>query len=396
MPADRSTRAWLETLDDDELQVLLEARPDIRRGAALRDLDDLAARIEHSMSVTNVVLHLPQPAVEVLEVVTALGGGASTIRIIDLLDDGGRETEEHAHLALDWLDVLESLGLAWQFDEVYAVNPGIHRVLVDPLQMGAPARALVDGLTVDRLKTLYSGLGVAPPPRKGELLDGIEDLYADESRIRQAVARAPEQVATMLAAHAAEVGRASMAGVEVVDEDIEYWKPSYRERYQQVTAMRQWAVQNGLALGEGYYSYSYAPVLFPSEVMLALVPPSYVAPFHPLQPSVPTTEVSDVQIEHDSASAVTATVAAMLAVLESTVRTPVQELKSGGVGTRELNRVAKTVGVDVAEVRLGLELGALCEFFPRDRPISATGEFEQGAGSPLLSAPPTCCLPGGR
>lgn len=140
--------------------------------------------------------------------------------------------------------------------------------------------------------------------------------------------------------------------------------------------MHQWAVQHGLAIG-AVYAYSYSPVSYPSEVMLALAPPTYRAPFHPRPPTVPVADVSEVQTERDSAAAVTGTVAAILAVLESTLRTPIQELKSGGVGARELKRVAKSVGVDGAEVRLALELGARCRFFPRGVELRAAGEFEQ-------------------
>ena len=81
--------------------------------------------------------------------------------------------------------------------------------------------------------------------------------------------------------------------------------------------------------------------------MLALAQSSYHAPFHPLPPPVPTAEVSDVQTaevsdvqtERASAAALTETVAAMTAVLESMLRTPVQHLKSGGIGVRELKRL---------------------------------------------------------
>lgn len=163
---DDSTRSWLDSRTDEQLETLLELRPDLSLGATLADLDDLAARLEHPMSVSSVVMNLPRPAVELLEVLTALDTGATTARAAELLDDGGRGSEEHLGLVLHWASVLEMVGLAWEGLHHYRVNPGAHRVVVNPLLIGSPARVLTKDLTVDRLKTLYSGLGMAPPPRK--------------------------------------------------------------------------------------------------------------------------------------------------------------------------------------------------------------------------------------
>ncbi len=377
MSEDRSARAWLDSRSDDQLQELLAIRPDLHQGAPVVDLDDLARRLEHPMSVSSVVMNLPRPAVELLEAVTALDVGATSERLLELLDTGGRDRDEQSQLLLHWIEILEVVGLAWEVAGRHVVNPGVHRIVVNPLLMGSPARLLTQDLTVDVLKQLYAGLGVPAPPRKAELLAGIGALYADGSRIRQTLAKAPEEVMETLAAHAADVAAASKRGDEALDEDHYAWTPSRQGQYQRDITMRRWASQHGLAVTDSYYSYAYAPAQFPAEVLLALVPPSYRAPFHPRPPQIPTTEVSPVQTERASAAAVTEAVAAMTAVLESTLRTPVQRLKSGGVGAREIKRLSKAVGVGVAEVRLALELGARCGFFDWTDELRPSGEFEQ-------------------
>lgn len=387
MPHDDSTRAWLDTRSDDQLRALLEIRPDLRLGAPLVDLDDLASRIEHPMSISAVATNLPLPAIEVAELVMALGAGATRGRIIALLDSGGRDPESHERLVLHWLHVLDAVGLAWEVPGLevaadglpgeatprYAPNPGLHQLMINPLMLGRPVHQLVADLTADGLRRLYSGLGVRAPKFKAELLAGLPVQYADPAPLRRILATAPAEVAEALTAHATEGALASMSGELMEDEDDRYPRgPGQWEAHRRQQAMLQWAQNHGLAVRD---PYAYNAVHFPSEVMVALAPPTFRARFHPEAPAVPTTQVSQVQTERDSAAAVTATVAAITAVLESTQRAPVQELKAGGVGARELKRVAKSVGVDEAEVRLALELGASCHFFPPAEPLSAAGQF---------------------
>lgn len=354
-----STRAWLGTRDDDQLMALVAFRPDVTLGPPVADLDDLARRLERSSSVVTVLMHLPRPAIEVLEALTALDAGATRHRVLELLDGGSPDDGYHVQAVEHWLGVLEAVGLAWPGDGVYAVNPGVHHVVASPLRLSPPARALVEDFTADSLKRLYRGLGVAAPVRKAELVAGIGSLYADPSRIRRIVGQAPADVAELLIAHAAEVAETSLRDTPGHDPDEEPWTREAARIYQDRQRMLTWASEHGIGLSHGYgYSYGYRQVTFPAEVLLALAPPAYRAPFHPEAPPLPTMVVSQEQTERASAAAVTATLAAVMATLESVAREPLSLLKAGGVGARELARVGKAVAVETAEVRLALELAA--------------------------------------
>lgn len=350
-----STRDWLDTRDDAQLYELLELRPEVLLGATVADLDDLALRLEHPASVSAVLMKLPRPAFEVLEVLTALDFGANRERVLELLDGAG--DTNHVRAAEHWLGVLEATGLAWDLEGCSTVNPGVREVLVNPLALGPPARAVAEHFTADRLKRLYQSMGVRPSGRKAELVAGIGSLYANPSRIRQTVGAAPDEVAQLLTEHIATMVGDSLTGDPVADDEDEPWTPEHMQRLRARQQMLRWALEHGIALGQSY-GYGYTDAVFPAEVVLALAPPTYRAPFHPEPPPLPTVEVSAEQSERTSAAAITAALAAIMAVLETTARTPLAILKSGGVGVRELVKVAKSVGVEVAEVRLALELAA--------------------------------------
>lgn len=389
MPGEHDVRVWLDSRTDDQLQSLLEVRPDLQRGAPVLGLDDLARRLENPRSVSSILMSLPTPAVEVMEAVTALDTQASLPRLSALLDDGGRDADEQRRAVLHWLHVLESVGLAWPTDDRWTANSGVHHVLINPLLLGPPARLLAQDLTVARLTRLYAGFGVSPPARKAELVAGLNALYADAARIRKAVAQAPQPIVDSLTRHVDELARASMSGARALEEDEEYWTPEAQRLLREELTMNRWAIDAGLAFTEGgsTYAYSYAPARYPAEVLLALVPPTYRAPFHPEPPPLPTAQVSEEQTERDSAAAVTGLLAAQMAVLEQTLRTPVKLLKSGGVGARELTRLSKGLGVGTAEVRLALELGASLGFYRNGPDLRAGSEFETWrSGSPAERA----------
>src|SRR3712207_5638736 len=87
---------WLTTLDDAELALCLRLRADVLWGLPVRDLEDLADRLSHPASVVQAVVRLSAPWVEVLEVLTALGDGASVDAAAELLE---RRTTPQEHRA---------------------------------------------------------------------------------------------------------------------------------------------------------------------------------------------------------------------------------------------------------------------------------------------------------
>jgi len=94
----------------------------------------------------------------------------------------------------------------------------------------------------------------------------------------------------------------------------------------------------------------------PAEVTLALRGPDYRAPFMAQAPATRTNEVDPASVESESGVAATAFADHTLAILDRVHRSPLTILKSGGVGVRELTRIAKAVACSEVEARLSLEL----------------------------------------
>lgn len=76
---------WLHALDPAELTCLLERRPDIADGVPVQDLADLADRLVEPWGALQAISRLPLPVVQVLEVLAAVGDGASIARAIAVL-----------------------------------------------------------------------------------------------------------------------------------------------------------------------------------------------------------------------------------------------------------------------------------------------------------------------
>lgn len=79
-------------------------------------------------------------------------------------------------------------------------------------------------------------------------------------------------------------------------------------------------------------------------------------PFAPRPPVPPLAATGPEAVAREAAAAANAAVATVTALLETCAAAPPALRKAGGVGTRELRRLGKALGVPEAQVRLGLEL----------------------------------------
>ncbi|QFU96941.1 hypothetical protein KDY119_00433 [Luteimicrobium xylanilyticum] len=349
--------AHLRTLSPDALAALLDARSDLLGGAAVRDLDELADRVTHPASVSEVLTHAPTPLVQILQVLSALGAGATTDRAAELV---GAQTPDARAAVEAAVDGLVDLAIVWPVagdPGRWRVNPGVDALLVSPLGLGAPSRVLLADLTVARLQKL---VGKDVRKVKADLLDAAERRFADPAQVRRVLADAPAGVFESLVD--AVTRTAGPAADDDPDDDPMAYFPSYvsdpaaARRHGQAA---RWAADAGLAVEQETWGYGFSTVALPAEVSLALQPPGYRAPFDPEPPPVPTAAVAPVQVRGAASAALTAFLAVVVAVLESASRRPFAVLRSsGGIGARELGRVAKALKVEPVEVRFALELAA--------------------------------------
>ena len=100
----------------------------------------------------------------------------------------------------------------------------------------------------------------------------------------------------------------------------------------------RWALERGLLVQD---RHGYGPARMPAEVALALRGDDWHAPFLPAPPEVRTTPITRADVDREAAATATAFAAHAAAVLTVCSAAPPARLKSGGVGARELSRVAK-------------------------------------------------------
>ncbi|QTE29560.1 helicase C-terminal domain-containing protein [Pengzhenrongella sicca] len=364
-------RRWLAGRSTHELQQTLTLRPDVLWGAPIRDLDDLADRLVHGISVSAVVGDLPAPAVQALEVLCALGAGATTDRVAALCDAGasGRNEAAHREHVERSLRVLAEGALAWpRPDGSLVLNPGVHEVIPYPLGFGRPAEVVLADIPVADLKRVLKRWGVAQPGRRSELVEAVRTYLADGSRVRMLLGDAPTSVARVLVDRSRETAqRALAARADPGGDDVSYGTLDYLDDPMAYSAHQSavaWARENGLGFSP-YSSYS-GHVELPSEAILALVGADFRAPFTPVPPAVASAPVSLEHVRSSSAGAITDFLATAMATLEAIGRSPLAGLKSGGVGARELGKLAKRLGASPAHVRLTLELALWLRLLHRD------------------------------
>ncbi|MDQ1656261.1 MAG: hypothetical protein QOD41_1344 [Cryptosporangiaceae bacterium] len=330
----REFSEWLASLSPEALAAILVSRPDAVSPPRPRSVPELADRLRGAHSLTAALLALPRPALQLAEAIQALGSGC---HLTDLAAAMGLSPED-PDLA-DTAQTLGAMGLAWT-DGVRVIAVPMDHVSPDPLQLGRPVGALLADRPANELRLLASTLGVTAGRLKRELIADLAIWLADGDNVRDLVQSAPAATRELLT-------DAAWSGPAVRRAPLFYGSPEYR-------GPERWALDRGLLSGGRWGGQLEIPL----EVALALRGPEYRVPFDPAPPSVPLTEVRPEDADREAAAAGTAAVRHVTALLEDCARTPIALLKTGGVGTRELRRLAKSTGESAEDIRFWLEVAA--------------------------------------
>ncbi|WP_460495017.1 helicase-associated domain-containing protein [Dactylosporangium cerinum] len=311
-------------------------RPD---GPAPHGPKALAELLLDPGTVTGTIAALSLPELQVAEALSLRAAGTRRADLAHLL---GVEVGD-ADLGLV-LGRLEWHALAWPDGEWIRTAP-IHEVIVGGYGFGPSARLELAQLSLDRLQRIAYNLDAPVGRDRAALLDGACAALADAATVRAKFAAAPEATKDLLLA---------LAGG-----DPFYFDPRQMGalRTNRPTALR-WAVDHGMVM---WNPIGMAAVL-PSEVGVVLrqaQEDGFRADFDPAPPLQVPVEVSTEMVQRDGAAAIRAALAHVTAVLEACGRAPVPMLKDGGVGTRELRRLAKAVGGDDLEMRLWLTIAGV-------------------------------------
>ncbi|HEU4425334.1 MAG TPA: helicase-associated domain-containing protein [Pilimelia sp.] len=325
---------WLATLDVDRLVELLVRRPETLASPTVTDLSELAARLQERHHVSAALHALPLPAVQVIEVIQAFG--APSVGRDQVAAALGRTVDDPDLAAT--LAVLAQRALVWpDGDELRMAGP-LWSAFRHPLRLGAPAVRLLDKLTVAQLRGIAARHRVPASHGREALAKAIARHLADADMVRDLVAAAPADTRTLLEA-AARDGPLVAAPVR------------YSGGPRDLPDGAAWAVERGLLLAD-----DWDHLQLPGEVGMALRGPEWRAPFDPHPPEFAAVEAPADTVRREAAAAAADAVVRLTGLLDECARTPVALLKTGGVGTREVRRLARAVGCEEPEVRLWLEL----------------------------------------
>jgi hypothetical protein len=330
-----SLARWLAALDADRLAEILVRRPETVTNPP-RNLSEFAGRLQTPDSVIVAFQGLPLPAVQLVEVLQSIGGPAvPPHRLAEAL---GRHADDPDVAAT--LRILTQRALVWSdpdSDGLRMAGP-LWSAFPHPLRLGAPAERLLHPLPATRLREIAAALDVTAGRGRKETLRGVCRHLADAEAVRTLVEGAPEQVRKLLVETA---WNGPLVAVR---------QPGNGYGRRSAPAL-EWAVDRGLLVPDGWQHAQ-----MPAEVGRALRGPQWRPRFDPHPPEPALAIAEPAAVAREAAAAASTAVERVAALLDSCAATPVAVLKTGGVGVRELRRLAKSVGCGEPEVRLWLEL----------------------------------------
>jgi hypothetical protein len=321
---------WLRTLDEDRLGRILANRPDAIAAPWPRRLDTLAQRLSNGFTVIEALRGLPLPCLELAQA-CLIARPATPERLATFLDARPDDVTP-------WLDRLFDHALAWP-DAEGAVHlaEAVARWWTAPLGLGEPLDHYLNSWTVssDALRALARNLGLPPHGNKRRTIVRVAEVLGDRERLTRLLAAAPAGSLELLESFA--------------------WDGPVRDvdggRFVMPGTAEKWAADHGLL-----YRPSWHVAEMPREVALGLRGPGYHPPFAPEPPEVATIPVDPEEVDHLMTLAAPHVVERCAALIDNTAKVPLPLLKSGGVGVREVRRVAKETGCDEDETRLLLEV----------------------------------------
>ncbi|MGH9170499.1 MAG: helicase-associated domain-containing protein [Acidimicrobiales bacterium] len=338
---DRTTFAQLLSgLNVEQIAAILTYRPGLMEPAP-RHFEDLQARLMSVADITSCIRSLDHFAVSVLETLVLVKNDRASGDVAwlagtsfeDLIGNGARDSEIEAALVK-----LEDRALLLRADGWIRLNPTVG-TLNTPASLGPPAVRLLRDLSKDDMRLLAKswGTGLAGSGTRETLVDAIGAALADHDRVRSLVKSAPPR--------AAALARSLAVGRPVVSHS--HWD-LYRSARSNPDDPVGWLASHGLVIANSAYS-----CCMPREVSLALRDGKLFPGVTPSPPPIGT-RASEVAGLDDLASEAAGDIVATLgALLESLSTHPAQGLKAGGIGIREVRRLADVVGrseYDVAEL----------------------------------------------
>lgn len=326
-----SLTEWLRARSDAQLVELLRLRPDLALPAPA-DLPTLASRLSVRTSVQRGVDALDGFVLHVLEalVLAADGDVAAVADVAALLADIAPADLDSA------LDVLRARALVWgDPDRLHLVASVRDSVGIYPAGLGRPAAQLLRQVPDLQLAPVLRTLGLPPAGQPGAGAR-IAELLADSERLRDlldTVAPAERDVLDRLATGSP---KGSLRPVRPGGEPA----PAY-----------------ALLLRGLLVPIDAQTVELPREVGLALRE-SPLGPVDVRPPALAVVAREPAELDRLGSTAVLEFLRLVEALADAWTAHPPAQLRSGGVGVRDLRRTARELGVDEASAALLAEVSA--------------------------------------
>ncbi|MFI7469584.1 helicase-associated domain-containing protein [Nonomuraea sp. NPDC049646] len=330
---DETFAGWLAGLGRERLTELLAARPDVLRPVPPRRLAELAERLDAPESVHLALSRTPLPCLLLAEAILV---SARSDRPLSALVTAGADLS-------GLIDRLERVALVRRgAGGALHLAAGLPAALPTPLGLGPDLSGLLAHVTVAELIDVHRRLGGTGAPRKAALIESITAALGDPGRLARLVARAPAGTRELLDDFL------DRGPARVLDE----FPPRGRHQPRGSATPARWARDHGLVWSVDW-ERTY---VMPMEVALALRGPDHRIDLPVEQPAIRTRPVDAELVAHEASVAALRLLDRAAALLQDAAAQPLPELKGGGVGVKEVRRLAGRLGCAEDEVRLLLDL----------------------------------------
>jgi hypothetical protein len=329
----------LGALTEEQLGRLLVLRPDLAEPTPV-SLAELEERCQELPSVYNALMGADVLVLQLAQILTLIGEKHAALS--DVRQLVGDVPEADVERGLRWLE--DRHLIVRQPNAEVCVHAGL-LLIKSPAALGPPACALVDELSVTNLRFILTTLGdKVKATRKLDLVKQLLTVVTDPDRVRDLVDEAPATVR-------ADAWRMALGG-----ESIQLsWSGSsdpYRSRPGATTVAAMWLMQRGLIYKDSWYT-----AVMPGEVGLALRGGLPFPADSYRRPQIATRALTSISSSAPESRA-TKVIEAVERLVDAWGSKPAALLKDGGIGVREVRRLAGAIDVAEREAFRLIEMAA--------------------------------------